>query len=171
MWSNIKNESEVIRKVQAGDIEQYEKLIEFYQDRLRFVLSYYCFSSDTVEEIVHEAFVQAYLSIENFDVNKPFFPWLKTIALNKLRKFVRQLAVKRKNADDYIYHLYLSNVIDEDDSSIYPEDKLLALKKCLNKLPAKQFEILQRHYMGDLSFAQLAKIFEKKVSTMKVQVH
>ncbi|HRU01338.1 MAG TPA: sigma factor, partial [Victivallales bacterium] len=73
MWSNIKNESEVIRKVQAGDIEQYEKLIEFYQDRLRFVLSYYCFSSDTVEEIVHEAFVQAYLSIENFDVNKPFF--------------------------------------------------------------------------------------------------
>lgn len=170
MYENLENESGIILKVQEGDREAFTELVLFYQTKLRSVLSFFCSSPDMVEEFVQDSFVQAYVSIKSFDPQQPFFPWLKTIAMNKLRKAARYRAVRLKKADDYLYHLQMSRAEDDPNGEL-AEANGLALKNCLAKLDPAQAELLKERYMHEKSLDELAETYGKKIGALKVQIH
>lgn len=170
MYENLKNEAGIILNVQDGDREAFTELVLFYQTKLRSVLSFYCSSQDMVEEFVQDSFVQAFVSIKTFDPEQPFFPWLKTIAMNKLRKAARYREVRLRKADDYLYHLQISRS-EEDPNGEISEANGLALKNCLAKLDSHQVELLKNRYMNEKSLDDLAEVYGKKVGALKVQIH
>jgi len=81
-----------ILAVQDGDKAAFGELVQKYQKRLmRFVIMMLG-RRDPADDVVQEAFVKAYLAIGSFQPDKPFYPWLSTIA--------RNLAINRINKED-----------------------------------------------------------------------
>lgn len=119
--NDLQDDRENILSAQGGDKEAYGKLVLKYQKRLfRFVIMMLG-SKDATEDIVQDAFVKGYLALNSFDIEKPFYPWLATIArnlaLNKIKK-----SEKEKPASEY-----------EDLIETAPDDKADPLANVINK--------------------------------------
>jgi len=80
----------LIVKAKDGDKTAYGKLVLLYQRRLVRQIFMMMGRIDTAEDIVQEAFVKGYLALDSFEINRPFYPWITTIArnlaLNKIKK-------------------------------------------------------------------------------------
>lgn len=170
MYDNLEQESEIIQEVLSGKREAFSQIVDFYGIRLRSALSYYCSSPELIDELVQESFVQAYFALKNFNLDKPFFPWLKTIAMNNIRKAARHREVRMTKADDYLYYLQLKQSESEETYSNADEHSTY-LKSCLEKMNEAQVKVLKKKYSENLSFKDMALFFNKKVSAMKVQIH
>ncbi|MBN2227379.1 MAG: sigma-70 family RNA polymerase sigma factor [candidate division Zixibacteria bacterium] len=84
----------LIRAAKTGDKKAYGKLVLKYQKRLFRFVFLLLGRKDATEDAVQEALVKAYLALDSFEEDKPFYPWLSTIArnlaLNQIRKSDRE---------------------------------------------------------------------------------
>lgn len=156
----------IVRRIRKGDQAAYADLVRLYQARLRSTLSFYCRSVQEVEEHLQNAFVDAYTHLARFDPSQPWFPWLKTLALNSLRMELRRRAVRKPSPADALKILQMSAVNSEVD----PDGLGAALRSCLSKLPKEQAALLVAKYQEGRPLAELSKTFGTNVGALKVRL-
>ena len=78
----MNDEDELIQSALAGKTSSFEVLVTRYQDRLYTAMISVVGSTDEAEDVVQEAFIQAYLKLDTFQQNSRFFTWLYRIAFN-----------------------------------------------------------------------------------------
>lgn len=69
-----------IKASQQGDHEAYRRLVRRYEATLSRLMWRFSSEASVCEELVHEAFVEAYMSLGGFKFQGPFEGWLKRIA-------------------------------------------------------------------------------------------
>ena len=117
---------------------------------------------ESVEDIAQEAFVIAYKKLEIFERGTNFGAWLRTIARNLVRNELRRQGRRRVLAND-VAEFLLSRA---DEKSTHPgveveqaeqhEQQVSALRKCLQKLPARSRRLVQQRYFEQLSLGVIA---------------
>ncbi len=158
-------DNELINKIQSGSIDDYTLIIERYQGKLQSALSFYCQNSRDVQYFLHETFVMAYSKLNKFNKSYPFYPWLKTIAVNLLREEIR----KRKSLSERAAK-YMETQLDLESSSTVRDSKLDALQGCMNELDDTQKELMKKRYWAKESISFLAEKMQRKPSALKMQV-
>jgi len=86
----VNDEGRLIEQTLDGDTNAFEQLVRRYQDRLftSFVRVTGCHAE--AEDVVQEAFIQAYLNLNQFRGQSGFYTWLYRIAFNKAMTRKRQ---------------------------------------------------------------------------------
>jgi DNA-directed RNA polymerase specialized sigma24 family protein len=74
------DEASLMARVQSCDTEAFVPLVRRHLPLLRSFVASRLPVSILVDEITHETFVFAFRRIAEFDVQKPFRPWLGAIA-------------------------------------------------------------------------------------------
>src|SRR3954469_20357694 len=97
------DDARLIDLVLRGDPAAYSLLVRRYQDRLFTALVHITGSRDEAEDVVQEAFIQAYLKISSFERQSSFYTWLYRIAFNtaisrRRRKRVESSVEQAKDA-------------------------------------------------------------------------
>ena len=113
----LTQDARAIQRVLVGETAAYAEIVCRYQDPLRSALSFYCFSSDEVEEHLQDAFVQAYRRLHTFDVSAPFFPWLKAIAVDGLLHEIRRRDTASRHAREYLRRVQMGQLESDRDAS------------------------------------------------------
>ncbi len=90
-------EKALMIRAQKGDKKAFGQLVRQYQKRLlRLVLSMIG-DMDPAMDIVQDSFIRAYQSLERFDTERPFYPWLSRIAsnlsINYLKRSGREISL------------------------------------------------------------------------------
>lgn len=153
----IKADRETILSAQDGNKDAYGELVLKYQKRLFRFIFMMLGSKDATEDIVQEAFVSGYLALNSFDVEKPFYPWLATIArnlaLNKIKK-----ADKEKPASEY------DDLIDAvPDKTANPLERIInrenerRLALAVAALPEQYRMVFVLRTFEKLSYEEIAK--------------
>ena len=153
---------ELIERILNGAIEDYRFLIERYQLRLQSTLSYYCMDKVEIEYYLHEAFVKTYSKLDKFDLDAPFFPWLKTITLNMIRDDMR----KKKRQGTDIQDFLLAQFETDRES----DQKIFALKSCISKLDHHQQKLLKMRYWEGVSVEAISEQAQRGESAIKMQL-
>jgi RNA polymerase sigma-70 factor (ECF subfamily) len=78
----VKDDALLIDEVLAGDTSAFGQLVIKYQDRLFNTLSYVLGSCEEAEDVVQDAFVQAFVKLNTFQRASAFYTWLYRIAFN-----------------------------------------------------------------------------------------
>jgi len=123
------------------------------------------------EDVVQEAFVQAYLKLDTFRQDSSFFTWLYRIALN--------LAWTRRHRSRHETPFAdLSEVPSTDDqASESPADRLARKEDCelvreaLADLRDDQRAILVLREMQGFDYATIAQLLDIKVGTVRSRIH
>lgn len=155
-------DTEIIKNVLSGEVDQYSVIIERYQEKLQSTLNYYCVNENEVEYFLHETFVKAYTRLKKFNLDFPFFPWLKTIAINLIRDEIHSRKTLSDDAKEF-----LLNQFTNDQKS---EQKFEVLKNCIKELDKGQQEILKLRYWAKNGIAELSGKLHKKPSALKMQL-
>ena len=166
--SDIERDGEVVSRVLDGNKDAFSDIVYRYQDPLRAVLSFHCPNENLVEECLQEAFVHAYGNLAGFDRTRPFFPWLKTLAMNVLRSEFRRTSRERRKAEEYFMRLQVSGM--EEDDGYVAEQWNEALHHCLEKIPESQAALVRSKYEKGVSVAALAERAATTVGALKLRL-
>ena len=149
-------DQELIVASRAGDLDAFSELVMRYQSHVRACLVVRLDGRDEAEDLAQEAFVTAYRKLDEFDLDRAFGPWIRTIAFNRLRNYWRKHRAEPVGGNEE-----LKLLVDEQIGLQYSEesesDALVALRQCLEKLPSATRELLDMRYGDGLTVGELSR--------------
>ncbi len=96
------NDEEAVQRVQRGERDAFASLMDGHLGALRAFVALRVPRVHLVDDIVHDAFVFAYLNIQKYRRGTSFRGWLLAIATNLIRAEVLRFARERANRDRYV---------------------------------------------------------------------
>jgi RNA polymerase sigma-70 factor, ECF subfamily len=171
-------ESEWIRRVQRGERDAFEPLLERHQKRVFSLVYHLVRRRDEVEDIAQEIFIKAFRGIRSYNFQASFGTWLSRIAVNHCYDYLR-----REQKAKLAYYWQIgeegSRAI-EGQAQSKPEGALnleqeseardLA-EKLLARAPAEDRTILVLKELEDHSVEEIAAILQLRPNTVKVRLH
>jgi RNA polymerase sigma-70 factor (ECF subfamily) len=106
-----------------------------------------------VEDVFQKTSVVLWTKMDSFDPNGSFFHWACGVAFNEVRNFLTVQRRSKLHFDVELVQLLAEEARDEDEIAAA---RLAALRVCMDKLSARQQEILQRCYMGTATISEVA---------------
>ncbi len=163
-------DQELIVRARAGDLGAYSELVTRYQGNVRACLAVRLNGRHEVEDLAQEAFVTAFRKLDDFDAEKAFGPWIRSIAFNLLRNYWRKHRAEPVGGAEE-----LELLIDEEVGLRYSEhhesDTLAALKLCIEKLTEPMRNLLNLRYHEGLSVGELRRRLKVQHSTLTMRLH
>jgi RNA polymerase sigma-70 factor (ECF subfamily) len=164
------DDQELIIRARAGDLDAFSELVKRYQGNVRACLAVRLYRKHEAEDLAQEAFVVAFRKLDQFDEDKPFGPWIRTISFNLLRNHWRKhRPVPMGTAEE------LESLVEEEIGLRYSEhnesDTLAILKRCIEKLDAPMQKLLNLRYHEGLSVGKITKTMNVNHSTMTMRLH
>ena len=142
------------------------------QEMIRYTISKVS-SSDEAEDIVQEAFLDAYKSYENFQGRSSIKTWLFAILKNKIMDYHRKRFKTLLESENDLITIENKPVFFDDNGSWkkqfqpqdWPEETNSAellnyLKICMRKLPLHLLSAVQLKYYDELSAEKICKELE-----------
>ncbi len=150
-----------------GDGDAYRRLIERHQEHVSRIMWHFSRDRRLHEELVHDVFVEAYLSLPTYREEAPFAHWLARIATRVGYAYLKQ------NARCHATEVFTLKDWDQlpDNSSQKNESSQAAefLYRLLAQLPPRDRLILTLRYMEDCDVAETARRTGWSEAMVKVQ--
>jgi RNA polymerase sigma-70 factor (ECF subfamily) len=160
----------IINEVLNDNYNTFENLIKKYQGIISSQM--YRFSRNTadVEELTHDVFVKAYLSLNSFKGKSPFIHWLRKIAVRVGYKFWKEKARRKELYISFSdiegsVEALINNRITDVNRAGELLDGLLQFLKPRDRL------ILTLIYWDGYTIAETAKLTGWSKTIIKVQAH
>jgi RNA polymerase sigma-70 factor, ECF subfamily len=161
---------ELIDATLRGDSAAFGALVRRYQDRLLSAVVHVSGSRDEAEDVVQEAFVQAYLKLTSFAGGSSLYTWLYRIAFNTAISRWR----KRRGGLEQARDLGGSEPTDETEPA---EDRLLrkeraaVVQRALAQLPDDFRTVLVLREMEGCDYDTIAQILDLPIGTVRSRLH
>lgn len=161
--------SQLIALTLAGSREAFS---EIYETTIRDVYQTVHFlvrDSSEVDDIVQEIYIQVYRSLEQFDTNRPFKPWLMGVAMRQIHAYRRKrwthlrILKKAEQVNEVMESDFTSEVVDRLSNR-----RLLA---SVDRLPFKLKQVIILHYLNEYSQEESAAILGIPLGTVKSRIH
>jgi len=151
----------------GNDAEALGRLYEMYYERiLRFCL-HRLFVKEIAEDITSTIFLQVAKKIRSFrgKTESDFRNWLYAIAANHANSYIRKTSRRKKLLEQASSSL-TADCRDEPSNPDWTQ-----LYSAILKLKPKHQTIVTLRFFEDLSYEQIAKITNVRISTVRVGVH
>ena len=159
-------EATLIQQARQEDAAAWEMLVRQHQEAV-FRLAYLLLRSPAeAEDVAQEAFVRAYLSLDSFDAERPFKPWLlqitRNLAKNRLRSLSRYWGMMKRWWQE-------QNPVAEPTQISRNESALLW--QAVQQLRPKAQEVIYLRYFLELSEAETAAALDIPAGTVTSRLH
>lgn len=157
-----------IDKVLSGDRHAFRYFVKTYKD-MAFSLAISIVKNELIaEEVVQDAFVQAYLSLSNFKKLSKFSTWFYRIVVHCSYSAAKKRSwetIPIEPLDEAI--VMVENIINK---LILEEEKQL-IQEALMQLPANEALALRLFYLEELSMEEIKQITGWSLANVKVILH
>ena len=162
-------ESRDIKAASNGDHDAFRRLVERYQATIAAQMRRFSRDHRVLEELVHDVFVEAFVSLSGFREKSPFEHWLRKIAVRVGYRHWKTEARDKRRADE-IRDNAASTVlsIEPPTNAIEAMDQLHSV---FAKLSPRDRLVLTLLYWDGYTVAEAAKLAGWTQSLVKVQAH
>jgi len=168
---NVDPSQQLVEKASAGCADSFCQLVEQNHRRIRLYLGKYVHCSAQVDDVAQEVFWVAFRQLKNFRGESKFSTWLIGIARIKALEFLKAETKGRRNRKQFFEAEIASRQIarlEKDAQSVLAEQQLSAMQVCLDQLPEKSRELINRYYFEQQAAKSIAA--QSKVSTGSVRM-
>lgn len=149
------NDTELVRKLQKGDVEAFDLLYEKYSVKLySFGLKYLRSAAET-EELVQSVFLKIWENHKQLNKELSFKSYLFTIAYNDICKLFRKRNYMQKFITETMHEI--SGSSSEMQEKIDYQSVLYRVQQIINKLPERQKEIFRKSRLEGKSTKEIAE--------------
>ncbi|MHA3770793.1 RNA polymerase sigma factor [Verrucomicrobiota bacterium sgz303538] len=163
------SDNDLVSAAQRGNWAAYAELVRRHQTAVRACLAVRLEQPHEAEDLAQEAFVTAFRKLGDFDAERPFGPWVRSIAFNLLRNHWRKFRVAGIGGDEELAAVVEQRIVLRPAGSEGPE--LAALRDCLDLLDGPARALVERRYADDASVREIAEEQGRKYSAVTMQLH
>ena len=158
-----------------GDAAAFGVLVRRHQDRLYNTVYRLIGNAEDAQDVVQEAFLNAYQSLENFKGDALFFTWLYRIAVNTAISLKRkQRVVLRidggRNGEPGIEPADTSEQ-NQPGHAIEQAEQARRIRKALNRLSPEHRAVLVMKDMEGQKYEAMAEVLEVPIGTIRSRLH
>ena len=154
---------EVIEKCKLGDRTAQYRLYELYNKAMYNLCLRIVKNEDEAEDVLQEAFIKAFKSINNYQGKAAFGAWLKRIVVNQAIYTVRKQKMVFEDIENQ--SIDLEEEIFEDDF----EFRIEKVKKAMNDLSEGYRVVLSLYLFEGYEHKEISEILGISESTSKTQ--
>lgn len=168
----------IVAGARAGRQDSYQELLDHYGPRLYGYFYRTTGSHHDAEDLLGEIMLRLVRTLPNYDDRGRFEPWLFRIAANLLRDRIRRSRVRpatasleAEDADAGTLGEVLSGNDVPADAGLLRSEQSVRVEAVLARLDeVSRSMVLLRHF-AELSFKEIAAIFDCPVGTVLAKVH
>lgn len=165
-------DNDLIRETLAGNPHAFEGLVRRYQGRLLSAMVAVCGAIQEAEDVVQEAFLQAFCKLDSFRSESRFYTWLYRIAFNlsvNMRRRKRPaLASDHRNGP---------NQIEAEDHAAGPDEPLAQAERsemvlnAIQRLPDEFRQVLVLRELEGFCYETIAEVLALPIGTVRSRLH
>jgi len=174
-----RKDTEIIRRVLAGDTDSFAGMIERYEDHV-FRIVFRHVPPDEAAEVAHDVFVEAFRSLANYTPDAPFSNWLARISIRRCHDYWRMFHHRKEIpisqiGDDQQRRLQQGGALATDGGrrAGFDErfDQRELLDHVLNRLGPDDRMVLVLVHLEERSIEETAQLLGWTRSKVKVRAH
>lgn len=151
-----------IALARGGDGDAYARVIERYQSRVARLLRRVAHDRQSLEELVHDVFVDAYFALGGFKGTHgeaSFIAWLSRMAIRRGYRYLKERAAQKRTAE-------LPDVAAKAEAETELD---LSVEQVLGKLSPRDRMVVTLLYLDEKSVAEAADLLGWSQTMVKVQ--
>jgi RNA polymerase sigma factor (sigma-70 family) len=158
---------ELVEKCKQGDRKSYAELYQKYAKAMFNTSLRIVNNSGDAEDVLQDAFVDAFASLESFQYKSTFGAWLKKIVINKSINHLRKKKMDLVDIDTTPVADALPNeeTLDEKDVQLKVEE----VKKAVKMLPNGYRTVLTLYLFEGYDHEEIAEILRVSHATVRTQ--
>lgn len=176
----------LVEQYRRGRRAAFEELLTRYQQELFHFLVRFLGDRATAEDVFQDTFLQVHESIESFDAQRRFKPWLFTIASNKARDVLRKqsrrstlllsepVAPPGSGADGpeglTVIDL-MQSPLPGPIELVHDEETRRRVRRVIQELPDALREVLLLAYFHQFPYKDIAQMLSIPLGTVKSRLH
>ncbi len=176
---NCDEDRKLIQRCQEGDEGAFEGLVEKYQRELFHLVSWNVGNALEAEDIVQEVLCKVYFSLRRFDNDRPFYPWLRRVAINQcydeLRRVRRRKLVRFAELNEQEERTLERFMATPQTDTAPPdpgnsEDLRSLMLKILDRLPEKQRMAIVLRDFKQVPYEEMAEVMRCSKQAVRLKV-
>ena len=169
------DDHQLIAQCLQGEATAFGELVRRYQDRLFNTVYRVVGNAEDAQDVVQEAFLSAYQSLNGFKGDSLFFTWLYRIAVNTAISYKR----KQRNALSLDSGMNGQSGIEPSDQSamsrpgraLEQAEQERRIQGALNRLSAEHRAVLIMKDMEGQKYEAMAEILNVPIGTIRSRLH
>jgi RNA polymerase sigma-70 factor (ECF subfamily) len=158
----------VFRKIQQGDIKEYEKLFRKYYQPLCHFANRFLKDMDSSEEIVQELFYNIWKNRESISITSSLKAYLYQSVRNNSLKFIEHLAVRERYSSEMKRQQNEGAGNDSDSVELAELNELI--ENTLNQLPERCRQIFLLSRYEGLKYHEIAEKLSISIKTVEANM-
>jgi RNA polymerase sigma-70 factor (ECF subfamily) len=167
MRQRLTSDDDLMQAAAAGDRAAFSEIVKRHQGWVRSLMIAFVHNADQADDLTQDAFCRAFQNVEGYDPQGQFTAWLKRIAINRAKDFLR----RQKQATFVPLHEW-----EEMPATDRRGDPIAALatgalrddlRAAIEGLPDEQRLALVMYYFGDMSLQDIGWALKCPVGTVK----
>jgi len=169
------SEIELINRIIRGESELFEILIRRNNPYLYKLGMSYGYKHEDVEDLMQEAYIAAYLSLEKFQARSSFKTWITRIMLNQCYQKAQKLSFKFEKANDILNEkttpMFESNQSTDTYSSVLNNELSNVIVGALTSIPLEYRMVFSLRELNGMSTAETAETLDISETNVKVRLN
>jgi RNA polymerase sigma factor (sigma-70 family) len=160
----------------GGDQRAYERLVGKYEEPLRRHVGRMVRDQAVVHDLVQEAFVKAFGSLESYSPAYAFSTWLYRIATNHTIDYIRKKKLPTFSIDkpvqtkDGQLQMELPDTTYRPDRAIVTGQRNAILKEAIDALPKKYHRVIVMRHQQEMTYDEIATELDLPLGTVKAHI-
>ena len=168
----VKEDSQLIRETLAGETEAFDQLVQKYQDRLFNTLAHALGNRHEAEDVMQDAFCQAYTKLGTFKGKSAFYTWLYRIAFNvSVSRRRRKRPVLSTDQQQEAYGEEPRDETEPAEETVLREERADMVHQALASLSEEHRSILVLREMDGCCYDTIADVLGLAPGTVRSRLH
>jgi RNA polymerase sigma-70 factor (ECF subfamily) len=173
------SDMEIVRRVQAGDVAAFDRLILKYRERVYGIVYNMTSNREDASDLTQDSFIKAFQSIQRFGGQSSFFTWLYRIAVNSTLSHLRKsrlrsfFSLERVNTDEPVSREIIEALTDKTgvERDTFVRELQEKLNDAMQKLSTKHRTVVTLFEIEGLSHQEIAEVMNCSVGTVRSRLH
>ena len=157
---------EIVRRVLAGERSLFELILRRYNQRIYRAVRAIVRDESEVEDVMQQAYVNAYTHLHQFAERASFTTWLTRIAINEALARVRPTGL----TNDFVMDTIESKAPDPEEQAVASELRNLVEAE-IAALPEHYRSVLMLREVEGLSTSETAECLAVQEDVVKTRLH
>ncbi len=159
-------DEEIVVIVRSSNREHYAEIIDRYSKKLLRYAITIVHDETGARHVVQDSFIQAYINLNGFDIEKKFSSWIYRIVHNQAINSVKKYRKETPLPEDFDI-AGDENIVQEYERE---EDKIL-IDRCLKSLPLMYAEPLSLYYLDEKTYDEISDILRIPIGTVSIRIY
>jgi RNA polymerase sigma-70 factor (ECF subfamily) len=160
----------LVNRALQGDEQAFSNIVDQYSTLMLRTASMIVGDHDTAEDVVQDAFIQAWHHLPDLRKAGALRPWLMRIVVNQCISFKRRLA--RSTA-------FMRQALSEQETDLIAQaaddhkgrmERDWDLAHAIETLPTKQRAVIVLHYYNSMTLPEMAQTLNTSENTLKKRI-